>query len=189
MPGFWLMQLDLVSLKGSEVSSRRFWGVYGFSMSLGSPSGFGSVRHVYFHSCIKVALSAYLHCRQPPTCPWNLCQCFCSLVPPCTAGQSLLGRGLLWTSSQCPDPVLCIMETCVGFSHPPELALCVVGLMCTCVGSPGPSFMSRGLCAFVSAHQPALCVPRHVCPSFGSLGPAFVGRAPEGSLSSPGQTF
>ena len=38
-----LRLIELVSLKGSAVSSKRFWGVYGFSMSLGSPSGFGSV--------------------------------------------------------------------------------------------------------------------------------------------------
>ena len=31
------MELDLVSLKGSAVSSSRFWGVYEFSMSLGNP--------------------------------------------------------------------------------------------------------------------------------------------------------
>ena len=50
---------DLFSLKGSAVvSSSTFWGVYGFSMSLGSPSGFGIFRHVYFCSHVKVALSA-----------------------------------------------------------------------------------------------------------------------------------
>jgi len=38
------MKLDLVSLKGSAVSSSRFWGVYGFFMPLDSPSGFGSVQ-------------------------------------------------------------------------------------------------------------------------------------------------
>ena len=37
VPVFWLMELDLVSLKGSAVSSSRFWGVYEFSMSLGNP--------------------------------------------------------------------------------------------------------------------------------------------------------
>ena len=88
MPVFWLMELDLISMKGWAVSSSRFWGVYGFSVSL------GSVRRVYFHSYFKVALSGYFHCCQPKTCPWNLCQCFCSLVPPFTAGQILLGRGL-----------------------------------------------------------------------------------------------
>ena len=69
-------------------------GVYGFSISLGSPSDFCSVRHIYFCSLIKLAHSAYLHCRQPTTCPWNLCQCFCPLVLPWTADWSLLGRGL-----------------------------------------------------------------------------------------------
>ena len=34
-----------ISLKGNAVSSRKFGGVYAFSMSLGSPSGFGSIRH------------------------------------------------------------------------------------------------------------------------------------------------
>ena len=35
---FWLMKLDLISLKGNSVSSGRFWGVYGFSVTLGSLS-------------------------------------------------------------------------------------------------------------------------------------------------------
>ena len=42
---FWLMELDLISLKGSSVYNSRFWGVYEFSMTLDSPLGFGSVRH------------------------------------------------------------------------------------------------------------------------------------------------
>ena len=59
MPMFQLIKLGLLSLKGSAVvSSSTFWGVYGFSMSLGSPSGFGIFRHVYFCSHVKVALSA-----------------------------------------------------------------------------------------------------------------------------------
>ena len=37
VPGFWLIELALISLKGSAVSSSRFWGVYEFSMSLGNP--------------------------------------------------------------------------------------------------------------------------------------------------------
>ena len=74
--------------------SSQFWGIYGFSMYLGSPSGLGSVWHVYFCSCFKVALSEYLHCHQPPTCPWGLCWCFCSSASPYTAGWSLLGMGL-----------------------------------------------------------------------------------------------
>jgi len=47
---FWLMELDLLSLKGSAVSSSRFWSVFGFSMLLGSRSGFCGVRCVYFRS-------------------------------------------------------------------------------------------------------------------------------------------
>lgn len=47
MPVFWLVELDLICLKGSTASSSRFGAVYGFSTSVGSPSGFGSVRHVY----------------------------------------------------------------------------------------------------------------------------------------------
>ena len=31
---FWWMELDLVSLKGSAVSSSVFWGVCGFGMTL-----------------------------------------------------------------------------------------------------------------------------------------------------------
>ena len=49
-------------LKGTAVSSSRFFSVCVFSMSLGCPSGFGSVRHIYFYSRFKVALSAYLNC-------------------------------------------------------------------------------------------------------------------------------
>ena len=42
----WLMELDLISLKGSTVSCSRFCGFYGFSIYLGSSSGFGIVRHI-----------------------------------------------------------------------------------------------------------------------------------------------
>ena len=38
VPVFWWMELDLVSLKGSAVSSSVFWGVYWFCMALGSLS-------------------------------------------------------------------------------------------------------------------------------------------------------
>lgn len=58
VPVFWLMELDLLSLKGSAVSSSRFWSIYGFSMPLGSHSSFCGVRRVYFRSSFKVALSA-----------------------------------------------------------------------------------------------------------------------------------
>ena len=69
VPVFWLMKLELIFLKGSAASSSRFWSVYGFSMPLGSRSSFHSVKHIYFHSGFKVALSAYLQCHQPLPVP------------------------------------------------------------------------------------------------------------------------
>ena len=89
---FWLGELDLSCSKGSGESSSRFWGVCGFCVSLGSPSGPGSVRQACFLSRFKMALSVHLHWHQPPTCPWNHCLSFCSSVPPCTEGQSVLVR-------------------------------------------------------------------------------------------------
>ena len=65
MPVFYLMELDLVCLKGSVVSSSRFWGVYGFCMSLSSLFSFSSVKHVHFCSHMKVALSAYISLLPP----------------------------------------------------------------------------------------------------------------------------
>ena len=35
---FWQVELDLVSLEGSAISSSVFWDVYGFGMALGSLS-------------------------------------------------------------------------------------------------------------------------------------------------------
>ena len=40
VPVLWLMELELLALKGSVVSSSRFRSVYGFSMPLGSGSAF-----------------------------------------------------------------------------------------------------------------------------------------------------
>ena len=53
--------------------------------------GFDSVRHIYFYSRVKVALSAYPQSRQPLSCPWNVCWNFCPQVPPCAADWNLLG--------------------------------------------------------------------------------------------------
>ena len=39
---FWWMELNLLSLECSEVSSSEFWGVYGFAIALGS---------LYFTAC------------------------------------------------------------------------------------------------------------------------------------------
>ena len=67
---FWLMELDLVSLKGSAVSNSRFWGVYEFSMSLGNPSGFGSVQSVQFnHSVMSDSLRPHEPKHARPPCP------------------------------------------------------------------------------------------------------------------------
>ena len=68
----------------------------------------------------RSGFSAYLPCYQLSTCPWNLCQCFSSLVAPCPEGQSLLGRCLCGIFSWLPNPALCIAETCVGFSWFPK---------------------------------------------------------------------
>ena len=143
VPVFWLMKLELIFLKGSAASSSRFWSVYGFSMPLGSRSSFHSVKHIYFHSGFKVALSAYLQCHQPPTCPWDHCWCFYSPVLPCAVGPNLLGRCLCGS--------FCIAVTCVDSPQPPKLTFCVAGLACTCFGSPGLTFALWGLCALVSA--------------------------------------
>ena len=35
---FWWVELDLCTLKCNEVSSSKFWSVYGFGMALGSLS-------------------------------------------------------------------------------------------------------------------------------------------------------
>ena len=143
--------MDLLSLKGSAVSSSRFWSVYGFSMPLGSGSSFHS-GHIYFCSCFKVSLSACFLCCQPPSCPWNYCQSFCSQVPSCTAGLTLLARGLYGSFCSSLTMPSASPESCVGFPQPPELTLCVTWLMCTCLHSPGPSSMLQGLCALVLAH-------------------------------------
>lgn len=59
MAMFQLMKLDLISLKGSTVSSSGFWGVSGSSMSLGSPPGFGSVAAAAAPVLLIPALSRY----------------------------------------------------------------------------------------------------------------------------------
>ena len=75
MPGFWLMELDLVFLEGGAVSSRRFWSVCGLSMPLGSP-GFPVLGAPIF-AAVSKRLSAYMQCSQS------------LLVPGITAGDSV----------------------------------------------------------------------------------------------------
>ena len=151
---FWLLELDLISLKGSAVFSNRFWRVqYGFSMPLGSPSSFCGVGRIYIQSSFKVALSAYLQCQQPPACPWDHCWCFCFPVLPCTAGRNLLGR--------CLCVSFCVVVTCVCPSAL-ELTLCIMGLVCTCLSSRGPPSASRGLYTSLSSRGPP-SVSRCLC--------------------------
>ena len=50
---FWLTEMDLLSLKGSTVSSSIFWGVYGLDMAFGSLSA--SVQ-----CCVSVLLKDYV---------------------------------------------------------------------------------------------------------------------------------
>ena len=135
VPAFWLMELDLVSLKDSAVYSSRFGDVYGFSMALGGPSGFGSVQHVCFHSHYQSGpLSISFTAASPLTCPWNLCWFFCSPVLLCIAGQNLLVRGL--SRSFLSSPTL------------PSVSLRVVWDSLSLLSLPS---LSWGLCALVSA--------------------------------------
>ena len=146
VPVFWLMELGLLFLKSSAVSSSRFWAIKGFSVSLGSPSGFGSARHISFLSHFKVVLSVYFH--SCPNCLWNLCQCFCFLAPLCTAGGSMLGKGLcgsFLSSMIVPSAskrLVWTRDTFMGFLWSPELALCIRGLVCTYLFSLGPPSVS-----------------------------------------------
>ena len=159
---FWLTELDLISLKGGAVSS----SLYGSSMCLGSPSGPGSVRHIYFHSCFKVALSAYLHCPQPPTCLRDHCYASVPLSRPALLAEAC------W-AGVCVDfflaPRLCplccgdfcglpsalrthrpVLWACVHLCQLHGLGLCITGLECACLGSPHLASASRGLCPLVS---------------------------------------
>ena len=180
VPAFWLMELDLVSLKDSAVYSSRFWDVYGFSMALGSPSGFGSVRHVYFHSHYQSGpLSISFTAASPLTCPWNLCWFFCSPVLLCIAGQNLLVRGLsgsflrsptlpsvslriVWDSLACWACPLC-HGACVHLSQLPGPAFCIAGLVCTCLDSLDPPFTSQNLCVLSVPGTHFLCHWLCVC--------------------------
>ena len=66
VPVFWLMELDLLSMKGSSVSSSRFWSVYGFSMPLGSPSSFCGVQ--FSRSVVSDSLRPHESQHTRPPC-------------------------------------------------------------------------------------------------------------------------
>ena len=59
------MELDLVSLKGSAMSSSMFWGLYRFGMALGSLSANGQ-------GCVPVLLQVWCEgTRTGPCLPWG----------------------------------------------------------------------------------------------------------------------
>lgn len=162
MSVFCLMELHLISLQGSRVSSSSFGGVCGFSMTLDSPPGFGSVRHVCFSSHVEVALS--MSSLLPGT--YLSLEFLLELLHPGSALHCrlmLARQGLAWHFSQLPKPALCIAETCVGFVPYPEPALRTSGLVCLSLGTLGlPAVLQRFVCASVSSPgQPS--APRGLC--------------------------
>ena len=113
-----------------------------------------------------MALSAYLQCCQPPTCPWDYCWCFYSPVPPCAADPNLLGRCLCGS--------FCIAVTCVDFPQPPKLTLWVAELcaldsvpkvhpLCALVSAPGLASAWRGQWELASAPMPTLGITGFMC--------------------------
>ena len=192
---FQLMELDLISLKGTTVSNSRFWGVCGFSMSLNSPPGIGSVRHIYFCSHVKVTVSVYLHCHHSPACPWNLCLCSCPLVLPCTASQRLLSRDLcgcflsslalpsaswrpVWASLS-PSACLLCGRACVQLLGLTGPALYIVWLVAL-VSAP----QARPLCYRACSHVSVLCTcPLHC--TLCALNSMSEFRASPGTLAGP----
>lgn len=144
------------------MSSSGFWGFYGFGMLLCSPSGFVSVRHIYFRSQVKVAISAHLHCFQPPTCPWNLCQCFCSLVPPCTASQSLLGRGFCGSFLSSPT-LFSASWRLVWASLTPLSSPSMLWGLCVLVLAPGARLLCRGSCIHLCRLTSLLSMSQGLC--------------------------
>ena len=195
VPVFYLMELDLVCMKGSVVSSSRFWGVYGFCMSLSSLFSFSSVKHVHFRSHMEVALSAYPYCHQPPTCPCTLCQCFHSLTLPCTAGWSLLSQDLCGSFlgyQPCPQhhrdfyglpsapwahPLCC--RACVHLFQLTRSSFYVLEIVCIRFGSLGSPSMLQGLCVLLSSLN-LLFAPQGLC-----VLQSFVCRASLDTLASP----
>ena len=87
VPVFWLLELDLFSLKGSAVSSSTFLGVYG-SVCLWAVLLTLAVLDTSTSTAASKWLSQHIFTGTSPlpTCPWNLGQCFCSPASPCTAG-------------------------------------------------------------------------------------------------------
>jgi len=140
---------NVLVLKGSAASSSKFWSVCVISVSLGCPSGFGSVKHIYFFSLFKVALSDYLHC--------------------------LLASGIIACASiPQSDPALlakaCQVRICVDLFSVPRPSPLHCGKLCQLPSVPWArplchgacvhlslltrlSYISSGLCALISSHS------------------------------------
>lgn len=166
----------LVSLKGSAVNVSRFRGVCRFSIPLDNPSGFVSVRHIYFHSHFKVAPLRIILLSPAPTCP--------GIFAGASAPWSCLGLqtkacqvGACMDLSLLPDPSLCITEMCMGFPQSPEVCpICHRACVHLLAGLLDPPSMLQVLCALVlrptlsrgarwKGGDPCALVPSHwACP-------------------------
>ena len=137
---FWWMELDLISLKSSSVSNSKFSGVCGFNVSLGSPSGFGSVRHLFLQPLQSGPLSISSQSPAPQLSLGSLL-----VLLPCTAGWSLLGRVLGGPFLSSPTVPAAWGGLCAFvLSHRP--ASFVVGLVCSPLDAPSWPFALQGLC-------------------------------------------
>lgn len=125
--------------------------------------GPGSVRHIYFHSCFKVALPAYLHCRQPQL---SRDHCYASVPlsrPALLAKACWVGVRVDFSLAPqlCP---LCHVELPGLPSAPGTHPLCVI---CNCLSFIVPASASQGLCACLSSPGPA-SASRDLCACLGS---------------------
>ena len=160
MPVLCLMELDLTSLKGTTVlSSSRFWGVYE-SVCLWTVLPTLTVLDTSISAAAFKQPSQHIFTATSPV-----------LDPGVIAGASVswscrlkLARWeLMWIFPRFPNPVLCIVESYIGFPQPPELALCGLGLLSTCFSSAGLPSILWDLCALLLAHQTTYSAPRVSC--------------------------
>ena len=188
VPLFWLMELDLVSLKGSAESSSRFWGVSGFNMSFDSPSGFGNEDTSIFTALSKWPSQHIFTATSPRLVPEIFSGTAVPPVLPCTAGWSLLSRGLCWSflgSLTLPS----VLQRLVWPSFSPLSSPCMSWGLCFSFGSLARPLGCavcvcwRGLYAApLSWHPwPTFCTMGLPCASLGSLSPLSAhGHSPWG---------
>ena len=118
-------------------------------------------RGIYFCSYLEVALSAYLHCHQPPTCSWNHCQCFHPQSRP--IGQSFLGRDLCGSFFGCPPLPSASWRVVWAFPSPlsspsvPQGSCTLKGFVCPFLSPQGPSSVPQGPCALRALYV-SLCL-------------------------------